>query len=534
MSNITVVEVPSSIKPSDPTTYFPEEQELIEWTKAHTKVPGMHRQVIPSGTRLAALVEVVKGHLTGLPLMRVANTSCGADSFELIEGSDQLSRYVGSMVAVALTIGERTGDHYCHGSSYTVRSVTLAALPLNPSREQLRHLLPGTHFVVQGQFVRYYEETPGRSVPDTTSHLTHGRIVIATPSGELTLDSFRPHMKEPSYAGGVLENLRDKRMIPGETVRITGFISEADDLRGLHAGMATVGYNQPYLLVPNAQRLSDYGNLRLQVAATTDAMRRQIATRQWSKARITFAELRKLELTQDEASLVVEIMEGVTVEQRSVYYGRQFGANDIERAFGIDPETLNRADFLAYAREIMLGIRENPVDKSRRTDQTYLLRFWRTKHSILTVESLVELLREAIPARLSRLEQCSDEHDAYWDDYYLLDQCIEHLRYWGQSDVDKAEDVDPSLVRVIIDTVEYCIAQGYYRVDREISANQVPRRLVSVLGTCLRSLAEAYMYQPVVREMVTPALVKNWFGRLESAGADPNIISELRRNVPRR
>lgn len=527
MSNITTVEVPSRLNPSDPTSYFPGEPGLISWANAHTKVPGVHRKIIQTGTRIAALVEVA-ARPNGQPFMRVANSSHGADSFELTDGSDQLSRYVGSMAAVAVTIGERTGDHYCHGSSYTVHSVTLAVMPLNPSQEQLWYMRPGTHFVVQGRFVRYYEETVDRLMTYTTTQETRGRIVINTPNGELTLDSYRPHGEEPKYVDGVLENLRGKRMIPGETVRITGFISQKDGMAGLPDGVVTVGYNQPYLLTPDPRRQSDYDELRRQVEASTDTMRRQIDAQQWSDARVTFANLRKLELTRDEAQLIFEIMEGATIEQRSVYYRRQYGASDIERAFGIDPETLNRKAFLAYAREILLGIRENPRDKLLRVDQMYLLSFWQTSHSILTMDSLVDLLREAIPARLARLEQCSDDHDDFWDDYYLLDRCIEYIGNFLD------EDVDPSLVRTIIDTVEYCFAKGYYRLDREISKEQLPRRLDSVLGTCLRSLAVAYMYQPVVREIITPALVKDWYHSLEIAGADLSVISELRRNVPYR
>lgn len=533
MTQIVITEAPASVKPNDPTTYFPDNPDVKKREEARQKVPGKARWEIPAGTLIATLVEIKQdqdGHL----FMRVADASCGADSFWLSNPTPEdeavLGAYLGTMVAAVFVIRERIGDYSCHGSRYIVDpSLTLAALPCNPTAEQLGTMRLGAHFVVQGQFVRYYEVTPPTSAPDEYRKLdTLGYIVIRTPSGELTLDTCRPNMKEPYYDAGVLENLRGKRMMQGETIRITGFIMDKDPYGKRRLGTATVGYNYPYLLVPSPQRLAEYEALRVVAQARTERLRRYVVVQDWKMARRVFAGLRQLELTRDEADMIVEIMEGVPAEHRSVYYLRRVGGSKLERVFGLDPETLNREQFLVYAREILHGVRENAGIEEGRVDQTKLFGFWRAKHSILAPDDLVELLLSTIPIRLRRLEMCSDKRDDFWDDESLLRSCINRVNR-------EHEDVDPRLVQAVVEVVERCFSEGYYRLSAESPRDQqCPQRLDDILQDCFSALADAWMCQPVVREFITPQVVAGWMTRLTEAGADMYIISRLRERVPRR
>ncbi|MGB4762144.1 MAG: hypothetical protein WBP12_02170 [Candidatus Saccharimonas sp.] len=529
---INLVELPTAVNPKDIRTYFPSQEGLVQWVDAHTNVPGKNRQEIPVGTRLAVLVEV---ELDGDGYcLKVANSSHGADLFRPIlepKGKNLLADSLGVVVAAMLTVGERTGDFSCHGGSYAVSSdILLAVLPINPTDFQLATMRPGAHFMLQGKFVHYYEVTPGQMTPDTKNHKTRGRIVIEMPNGiRTTIDSFRPHMKEPTYDDGVIENLRYERMIPGETIRIAGFISEGGSLSDVPKGTPTVGYNQPYLLIPDAGRLSAYDSLRDYVEQRITDMRALAEVQAWADAREIFADLRKVKLTRHEAGEIRAIMESVPAEHRSVYYTRQYGADEIEQAFGIDPETLNRTDFLAYAREILVGDRQNPTDKDRRADQSYLFRFWGTKHCILTSTDLADILLAAISVRFDSLENASDKEKQYRDDLGVLRNCVNYIAKYGRKD----EDIDPRLVHMLVVLVTTCVQKGYFPQSAD-AEGKCPERFQDVLWDCCRVLAVTYMNQPIVREIITPSLVGGWMGHLVSAGADTYVIEDLRKVVPRR
>lgn len=530
---INLVQIPATANPKDVRTYFPPQDGVVRWAEAHTNVPGKARKEILNGTRTAVLVEV---ELDGEGYrFKVANASCGADLFRPVldsESTNLLAEYVGAVVATMFTTGECTGKSSCHGSSYVISSdILLAAMPINPTDLQLAAMQPGAHFMLQGKFVHYYEVTPGQMTPDTKHYKTRGRIVIETPNGvRMTIDSHRPSMKEPTYEDGVIENLRDEHMIPGETIRIAGFISEGGSLSDLPKGVPTVGYNQPYLLIADAERLSAYNLLRDCVEQRIIDMRALAEVQAWADVRQIFAGLRKAKLTRHEAEEIRAIMEAVPIDHRSVYYARQYGANEIEQAFGIDPETLNRTDFLAYARNILVGEQKSSNDKDRQSGQSYLFRFWGTKHCILTSTDLADILLAAIPVRFDRLENGSDKEKQYRDDQSVLRDCISYLERYGRKD----EDIDPRLVHLLVVLVTTCLQKGYFPQDAA-SKDKCPERLRDILRDCCRVLARVYMNQPVVREIITPDLFRGWVTRLESAGADLEyIIRDLRTVVPRR
>lgn len=530
---INLVQIPATANPKDVRTYFPPQDGVVRWAEAHTNVPGKARKEILNGTRTAVLVEV---ELDGEGYrFKVANASCGADLFRPVldpESTNLLAEYVGAVVAIMFTTGECTGRSSYHGSSYVISSdILLAAMPINPTEQQLATMQPGAHFMLQGKFVHYYEVTPGQMTPDTKHHKTRGRIVIEMPNGvRMTIDSHRPSMKEPTYEGGVIENLRGERMIPGETIRIAGLISEGGSLSDLPKGVPTVEYNQPYLLIPDTGRLSAYNSLRGYVEQQIVDMRALVEAQAWAGARLSFADLRKAKLTRHEAEEIRAIMEAVPIDHRSVYYARQHGANEIERAFGTDPETLNRTDFLAYAREILVGDRQNPTDKDRRASQSYLFGFWDTEHCILTSTDLANILLAAISVRFDRLENGSDKEKQYRDDLSVLRDCIGYLERYGRKD----EDIDPRLVHMLVVLVTTCLQKGYFP-QGVVSKDKCPERLRDILHDCCRVLARIYMNQPVVREIITPDLFRGWVTRLESAGADLEyIIRDLRTVVPRR
>lgn len=520
-SRISVLSVPERIDTTDATTYFPTKDNVAKWPEPRRKAAGSYRTTMPNGTTVASLVEV-RQTIDGIPYLLVANASCSADSFWLPDGSSNeyavLDDYVGMMVAVAVTIRERTGDQWCHGSRYRIApDLLLVALPYNPTVEELQLMAPGTHYVIEGTFVEYFEVTPGLSEPDTWSTKTKGYIVIDTPTGRLTLNSWRPHMQEPKYESGVLENLGDKPMIPGETIRITGFISTRS--YDQEPGIATVGYNHPYLVVPDAHRLADYNRLRNWVADITRAMSQHIRDNSWPLARDTFVLMRQQELTSDESREIRALMQTVPAEERSIYSSSRYESDAIAKAFGIDPETLNRQEFLTYAREILLGIRENKPSDHGRADQSYIFRFWWSKHSILTPESLRELLIETIDVRLRRLEACSNNLDEYWDDEYLLERCLE---YDSHSDTPHH-----SMIQAIVKTADYCIDKGYFpkQADRDNRVSLHP--VCYILSKCF-DIIERLMKKQRPADVISSAQLQSWEAKLIEADAEHHIWTQLR------
>jgi len=526
-SNVTVILVSREIQPDKATSYFPEPERLIEWRDARHPVEAADRYEIDPGTSFAGLVEI-KLDQHDRPFMLVANASCGADSFVLVDNTPEdeamLREHVGTTIAAILTVRRRVGQQYCHGSRYEIEpQFALAPLPHNPTVSDLRAMAPGTHFVVQGRFLRYYEVTPGEPTPDPKNTKTEGYLVVETPNGPLTLNTFRPFMKELQYEEGVLENLKYKSMIPGETIRITGFITRKQFDQP--SGIITVGYNHPYLLVPDPQRQADYDALRVQVEIQLGQLQSYVEKHHWTAARTTFANLRKQELTRDEHRQVVAIMATVPADQRSVYT-RHYRSERLEKAFQVNPETLNRLQFLEFAHKVITGEQQNYSAKGELADQSYLFDYWREDDSVLNDADQTQLVLAGIATRLERLERCSDVHDEYWDDRYLLTRCIEHIGYM--------DDPDERLVAAVVEMIDYCFEQKYFPLESDTREEfQCPQRLDDLLRTCFRSVEQLKRSGAPAAAVITRESVEAWKARLIEAEASQRYATYYLANVER-
>lgn len=367
---------------------------------------------------------------------------------------------------------------------------------VNPTPAQIRVLPVGASFLVEGVLTRNERgEREESYYPGGSTHtVTFAYITIAPTVG----DAF--HFEGKSfplrYESGVHENLRNSVAEVGETVSIEVSISVDD----ANVKRPSIGYNHANLLVPSAQRQSDYDKLRRQAVdsiyqveeyvrcgnqAEADGFTAADAMECYATARQRFAATRKLALTKDERTRLLRARRSMPVTERPMYDRYATTRDAMEKAFGVNIEELNPKDYLAFARRVLLGELPNP-DKPDRTDQSYLFRL--LDQPQFTVAEYVELVASTLKTRVARLELTGDSHDETWDDYYLIEQCLTYLG-----------TIEGSLgVEALAWMIDYCLEHDYF--DNRLSRfenHSASRKFGSFLEKAVRSLAEGSRYHDV-------------------------------------
>jgi hypothetical protein len=457
------------------------------------------REELAPDTKVTVKVIFQKNSL-GQPFMVVADASCGADAFiptQLTTDDEKVLRQLfGDMATATFKINKKIGKYSCGGRKYEIGPrITVTPLPLNPTPEKLQGLKPKTRVMIEGTFAGYFEYT-----------ITHYRklerrigFTIDTPDGQAKIETHYGAYddKRTTYSDGVIENLQGKLMAEGETVRFTAFVSEDHTLHG--------GYYSAFLVSPSEKRRKEYDELRQAVALLVNELESAATGKQYRSARSLFAQLRQLELTHDEQRHIQQVMSTLPRHEQSIYEHR-YTADDIVKAFGVDVESLNRAQFLSFAFEVVRGVRENPRDKTLRTDQSYLFHYLLMDSPVFTHREKVSVLRASLSARLKRLEGRTDQHDDHWDDEWLLEQTIRYASY-----ID-----DPAIVRDIEQLVEYCISM-------ERSPSGTPRRMAMLLYQVLDTI-DHWQRRKTSSVRITRRKAEKWRQQLWDNTSDGHIM----------
>lgn len=481
-------------------TENPFEEEFADWRTTKGE--------LTSGTQIAAMVTFEKNS-SGKPFMVAANAGCSADAFLptglAVKDEELLTQLLGTTANVALTVRSKVGRQYCHGHKYEVEPrFTVVPLPLNPTHDELLEFRHNAHVIIEGVFAGYFEYIVQDSIMGYVSRVGFN---IDTPNGKVKIQTHfgGSSDRRTTYSDGVIENLKDKEMSEGEIVRVTAFVTQEHTLHS--------GYNSTFLAAPSQERQGEYDELRRAVVLLVNEFESATTNKQYRLARSLFAQLRRLELTHNEQQHIQQVMMALPRHEQSIYRSR-YTADDLARAFNVDVESLNRAQFLTFAFEVVRGVRKNPEDKTLRTDQSYLFSYLLIDSPVFTHREKVSLLRASLSARLKRLESRTDEHDDFWDDRYTLERTISYARY-----ID-----DPAIVRDIEGLVEYCISMERQPVG-------TPRRMSFLLSDALDTIEE-WKRRGTSSARITRRRAEKWRQQLESFG-DGWHIAKLNRLIER-
>jgi hypothetical protein len=438
-------------------TYFPPPavEGVTEWRDHFNRDPNTFQP----GELVAALVDTLVAP-DGTVSWMVADASCSADRFTPVDLTEpqraMLAQYVGTTAAIIVRIRQRTGRQWCHGSAYEVEpTAAIVMSPTNPTPDEIAQLPQDSHVVLEGTVVRYWEETVNEPIVPgipTRWDRTYGYLELMTDDGQsYVVPSSRPHMRPLVYDKGVLENLQDQTIIPGERIRWSVYVG-AEGYDGLHGR-----YSYPYLLVPNNRRLHAYRKLRAKVRTETRVMANYVSAGRYAKARAVFAALRRKHLTQDEQERIQAINAQMPVAERSIYDHR-YEATSLLKIWGVDVESLNKAQFLEFGYKICPGEWERPAGL-KSCDQSYIYRYMIHGREPFTKQETLALLRHSTWQRIHRLEASGDTHDEYWDHLYMMEQSVSYLCYVNLA----------AAIREILKVLEYGIKNEYYdkRARRE-------------------------------------------------------------------
>lgn len=360
---------------------------------------------------------------------------------------------------------------------------------VNPTREQISELPVGSTFIVKGTLTRNERgerEEPYYPGSKNTHTAVFANIAITTAEGDTF--EFEGRSFPLQYEdGGALENMRNAVAEVGEGVSIEVHVIVDD-----HSLMkrTAIGYGKAQLLLPSEERQLQYDALRAQVAGQLDALQTYAlmgeTSEDFSEARRVFAAIRRLALTKAERNQLRSLIGSLPVVERPIYDSRSTYERDaIEKAFGVNFEEFNAEEYLAFARQVLYGELPN-ADKPDRVDQSYLFRF--LDKSPFTVVQFAELVASTLKIRVSRLEEVNDTHDESWDDYYLVERCIEELGRINES----------SAIEALGWMIDYCLEHRYFddRLRRS-ERRAVPHKFNSALEKAVRSLAEGSEYHDI-------------------------------------
>lgn len=506
MTDITFVTVPPQADPTAAPSYFSDRGSLIDWRK--------HTDSLSAGDVVAVFV-TVEFDAHNQPVLRTANSSCSTDLFEVadLSASDKqvLVQHVGTTMPVIVKVISYLGRHSCHGGRYAIASkLVLAPLPINPTGQQLRDLKPRTQVIIEGAFAGFFNRPDPRNYTPDAIRIGFN---VDTPNGRVTVLTHFSQDQEVDFADGVLENLKGKVPLTGETIRYTAFVTEEGTLHG--------AYNHPYLLVPDPQRLKAYSRLRLTVKILLRRLESYVVREQFARARALFAELRSCELTKDEHRRACALVASLPAGEQPIY-GWKSDARSLERAYGVNVERLNKEQFLRLAYDAVLGIRKNPKDKKRHTDVSYFFRF--TDDAPFTPEENSQLLSTTIWARLEMLK-----NEDSFGHRYLLEQAISCL---GHCD-------HPTALAELMKLVERCYQEGYFPAARDEQSSRngdrtappCPSRLDSVMRKAFEALGWMRYYELDVAKSIDNDKLGTYRDLLVGQNASPHLIREVRKTI---
>lgn len=318
--------------------------------------------------------------------------------------------------------------------------------PINPTAKQLQRLPRGARVISEGKIVDL--ETREEKTEFGTTRTYFYLTLKGKDNRRTTIGNWSDKL---AYKGGVLENLDGKPLEPGEFVRIASYV-------GLDEGgdkMLHSHWSKPFLLQPSRTRLVEYEHLREEVTGMTTRMVDLLKSQRWPEARHIFAEARTRELTGRESEELAFPLSQFPDDERPVFDGKRrlFWAESLDKAFKVKTEAFTRSGLVQFAREVGTGKREQV---GAHCDGSYA--FLLMSQNKIDPTASLSVLAEAVDERLARLEKVEDNHEASFDEHYMLEQSLGYMTSVPL----------PEATEKILEVARYCMRNKFYdkRQDR--------------------------------------------------------------------
>jgi len=396
-----------------------------------------------------------------------------------VEVRQNLEKYrgiaVGCIVKIRGVIDR--GDQLSDIHEYNVELEPEIVLPpINPSPEQVANLPKGARVVTDGKIVKteIREEVDNFGLKDEHTYVT----VEASDGRQITVANWSDKLR---YEDGVLENLRDKLLEPGEHIRLASYVHEYQGKKIVHSH-----WSRPYLVEATEIKLSTNEQLRAVVKSEINTLSKLLEQKDFQEARKTFATTRTKELTKEESDKVMASLAGFPENERPIFYGyerRMSWTADLDEAYGVLVESMTRNEFAEFSREAGSG---RKPQTGKHCDASYTLMIMHTNN--YDDKTTLSILTDSISERLKRLEQDKGEKVEDWhDDSYMLEQSMGYLTHVKS----------PEAVKKILEIIRYTMEHKYY--DKRMERAQdwgCPYKFLSLLYVSTDKLVSAIRQNP--------------------------------------
>lgn len=337
-------------------------------------------------------------------------------------------------------------------NNYTVTLENKLDFPqVNPNQEDLRELPLATSVHVAGKL----QKTEDYDIIDKDNPkriLAHGsKLTIQTDEG--TTIEVISYIGKTTFKDGEIENVTGKEPELGELVRIVAYVQEDhEEERRLYSR-----YNQPFLVEPSPERMSEYTKLRTVVSEEIEKLYnllKQGDNTDYKEARRVFSELRSRELTTYESQKIEFILLFFPPKEKPIKAESRHlkGFNQINSRYDVLLETMTMGELIEFTKKVLKDIRqENEIIFK---DYLYEL----LKENNIDDATFLSLLNIAIDANIEYLESQKGENgeDITFDGITVM-RTLQQL-----SRID-----NPEATKKIIEFIRFLMQNKYYDKRQE-------------------------------------------------------------------
>ena len=335
-----------------------------------------------------------------------------ADDFFIGKASEhpELLDVRGMNLTADLKITKFNGTIVSNAQSYDAEFIGLAAKPvINPTYDEIKKIGAGQSFVVEGTFLEIDKNASGS-----------GSIVrIESKNGDIySVPLFDDKLRLTS---GTLENVDGKEVRKGDQIRLPAYKTKAGEITGGWASTC-------FLAAPSAERQTEFNALTKEVFQKMQVLDRLLTSGRFKEARATFADIRKMELSQGELNETEKMLPRFPEKERPVAISSKdyvhsktpnYEINALDESYGVKIESMTKSEFIEFAKKVGSG---ELSQSGKHSDASYVYRLFDDfKIDTSTSETILTYSLD------QRLDVSRNNPAAKFDDTYMVDQTISAL-----------------------------------------------------------------------------------------------------------
>lgn len=431
--------VSKTIRPPGEARHFttPEGEFEFEWKDKFARLERGETPPFKGGE--IVIVPAVVEHSDGAYVLRADANRKTADYFHLDPSQDAaaLAAHIGLPLDVCVKVkAERPQDERYAGTwHYDAEILGVTKVPRrNPSQREIERLPTAERVVLSGTFYGFGGKHPDEWLPMFETAL------IGFDNGELArIDLPRGRVK---FTGGALDNLQNKEPSFGDKVVLGAYVSRAKrrpdvDSSGFDDGtrLAMLSDDPCLLERPSAARWKEYLRQSEVRNAFLDRIQLHVSEGNFRGARRLIGSLRAQEMTGSELDHLEGILAQIPRPERPCQVGRDKYVGTeaptrlirkLDGAFESRLEGLSEAEFVAFAREALTGLR-NPIQEN-----SYASDLLPAGSELgVSQRSLERLAVECIERRLPSVLNRDYDHEAHWQHVANIQEALRFLARSG-------------------------------------------------------------------------------------------------------